>query len=253
MILPLRGRAWPVTARGAARAGAKPRGRDPGDGRHHRRRAGQPAVVRLQVRVVQGRGPHRRRAEPDELAELSGEQVANIGSQDMNDAVWLKLAKRVNELLATRDVDGIVDHPRHRHDGGDGVLPRTWSSRATSPSCWSVDAARRPRSAPTGPATSTTRVPSPPSPRRARPRRAGRAQRRDPLRAQRHQDRHDQRRDVREPEPRPGRAGAHRQDRVVRAARDKQAHDALGVRGRGADAAAPRRHHLRARQHEPGS
>ena len=43
-----------------------------------------------------------------ELADLQGEQVANIGSQDMNDAVWLKLAKRVNELLAQRDVDGIV-------------------------------------------------------------------------------------------------------------------------------------------------
>src|SRR4051812_36553245 len=33
-----------------------------------------------------------------DLANLSGEQVANIGSQDMNDAVWLKLAKRVNEV-----------------------------------------------------------------------------------------------------------------------------------------------------------
>jgi L-asparaginase len=43
-----------------------------------------------------------------QIADLTGEQVANIGSQDMNDAVWLKLAKRVNELLATSDVDGIV-------------------------------------------------------------------------------------------------------------------------------------------------
>ncbi len=43
-----------------------------------------------------------------DVAVLSGEQVANIGSQDMNDAVWLKLAKRANELLATREVDGIV-------------------------------------------------------------------------------------------------------------------------------------------------
>ena len=42
------------------------------------------------------------------LADLSGEQVANIGSQDMNDAVWLKLAKRVNEVLASPDVDGVV-------------------------------------------------------------------------------------------------------------------------------------------------
>jgi L-asparaginase len=43
-----------------------------------------------------------------DLADVSGEQIANIGSQTMNDAVWLKLAKRINELLATPDVDGIV-------------------------------------------------------------------------------------------------------------------------------------------------
>ena len=42
------------------------------------------------------------------LANLRGEQVANIGSQDMNDEVWLKLAKRVNELVAMPDVDGVV-------------------------------------------------------------------------------------------------------------------------------------------------
>ncbi len=42
------------------------------------------------------------------LADLRGEQVANIGSQDMNDEVWLKLARRVNELVAMPDVDGVV-------------------------------------------------------------------------------------------------------------------------------------------------
>ena len=42
------------------------------------------------------------------LAALRGEQIANIGSQDMNDEVWLKLAKRVNELVAMSDVDGVV-------------------------------------------------------------------------------------------------------------------------------------------------
>jgi L-asparaginase len=44
----------------------------------------------------------------DKLASLKGEQVANIGSQDMNDQVWLKLATRANELLKRDDVDGIV-------------------------------------------------------------------------------------------------------------------------------------------------
>src|SRR3954468_1969356 len=42
------------------------------------------------------------------LAHLSGEQISNIGSQDMNDEVWLKLANRVNELLARPDVAGVV-------------------------------------------------------------------------------------------------------------------------------------------------
>ncbi len=41
------------------------------------------------------------------FAVLSGEQVANIGSQTMNHEVWLKLAKRVNEVLAG-DTDGVV-------------------------------------------------------------------------------------------------------------------------------------------------
>src|SRR6478672_9034672 len=30
------------------------------------------------------------------LANLRGEQISNIGSQDMNDEVWIKLATRVN-------------------------------------------------------------------------------------------------------------------------------------------------------------
>ena len=43
-----------------------------------------------------------------DLADCTGEQVASIGSQDMNDEVWLKLAKRVNELLAKPDIDGVA-------------------------------------------------------------------------------------------------------------------------------------------------
>jgi L-asparaginase len=42
------------------------------------------------------------------LANMRGEQISNIGSQDMNDEVWLKLARRVNELAAMPDVAGIV-------------------------------------------------------------------------------------------------------------------------------------------------
>ena len=40
-------------------------------------------------------------------ADCTGEQIANVGSQNMNDEVWLALAKRINELAKT-DIDGIV-------------------------------------------------------------------------------------------------------------------------------------------------
>jgi len=44
----------------------------------------------------------------DTLAVITGEQVASIGSQDMNDAIWLTLAKRVNAVLAEPGTDGIL-------------------------------------------------------------------------------------------------------------------------------------------------
>jgi L-asparaginase len=44
----------------------------------------------------------------DKLAVITGEQVANIGSQDMNDEIWLKLAKRVNAVLAEPGTDGVL-------------------------------------------------------------------------------------------------------------------------------------------------
>ena len=43
-----------------------------------------------------------------DIAKITGEQVASIGSQDMSDEVWLKLAARLNEILAKADVDGVV-------------------------------------------------------------------------------------------------------------------------------------------------
>ena len=42
------------------------------------------------------------------LADITGEQLVNIGSQDMNDQVWLKLAKRINQLLNEEGYDGVV-------------------------------------------------------------------------------------------------------------------------------------------------
>jgi L-asparaginase len=42
------------------------------------------------------------------FADVSGVQVASVGSQDMNDEIWLKLAAEVNRLASQADVDGIA-------------------------------------------------------------------------------------------------------------------------------------------------
>ena len=61
-------------------------------------RSGQVGVDELLAAVPQAK----------EKARLRGEQISNIGSQDMNDEVWVKLATRVNELVAMPDVTGVV-------------------------------------------------------------------------------------------------------------------------------------------------
>src|SRR5436305_3038383 len=43
-----------------------------------------------------------------ELANIKGEQISNVGSQDMTVEIMLSLAHRINTLLAQNDVDGIV-------------------------------------------------------------------------------------------------------------------------------------------------
>jgi len=60
--------------------------------------SGQVGVEQLLAAVPQAK----------KLAVLRGEQISNIGSQDMNDEVWLKLARRINELVAMSNVDGVV-------------------------------------------------------------------------------------------------------------------------------------------------
>ena len=60
--------------------------------------SGQVGVEQLLAAVPQAK----------KLAELRGEQISNIGSQDMNDEVWLKLAGRINQLVAMNNVDGVV-------------------------------------------------------------------------------------------------------------------------------------------------
>lgn len=43
-----------------------------------------------------------------DIAEVSGEQIANTGSPNINNEILLTLGKRINKLLASDDVDGIV-------------------------------------------------------------------------------------------------------------------------------------------------
>ncbi|WP_035644397.1 type II asparaginase [Flavobacterium sp. ASV13] len=49
-------------------------------------------------------------AVPDalKLADIKGEQIANVGSQDMSFDIMMKVANRINELAASKDVDGFV-------------------------------------------------------------------------------------------------------------------------------------------------
>ncbi len=42
------------------------------------------------------------------IARVSGEQVCQVPSQNMSDAIWLKLAGRLDAVLADPDVDGVV-------------------------------------------------------------------------------------------------------------------------------------------------
>ncbi len=42
------------------------------------------------------------------IAEVSGEQLANVGSQDMTFAIMISLANRINALLAGGDISGVV-------------------------------------------------------------------------------------------------------------------------------------------------
>src|SRR5688572_6069439 len=49
-------------------------------------------------------------AVPDitKLADIKGEQISNVGSQDMSFEIMVKLAKRINELAAAKATDGVV-------------------------------------------------------------------------------------------------------------------------------------------------
>src|SRR5262249_11936745 len=43
-----------------------------------------------------------------DLANLKGEQISTVGSQDMSFGILIKLANRINELAKSSDLDGFV-------------------------------------------------------------------------------------------------------------------------------------------------
>src|SRR5690349_21519325 len=43
-----------------------------------------------------------------DMANIKGEQIANVGSQDMSFDIMIKVAKRINELMPNNDIDGFV-------------------------------------------------------------------------------------------------------------------------------------------------
>lgn len=43
-----------------------------------------------------------------DLADITGEQFCNIGSQDMNENIWMEMAKHVESLLSSDDYDGVL-------------------------------------------------------------------------------------------------------------------------------------------------
>lgn len=44
----------------------------------------------------------------DKVARISGEQISNVGSQDMSVEIWMKLNKRINEIFKNKEAEGIV-------------------------------------------------------------------------------------------------------------------------------------------------
>lgn len=44
----------------------------------------------------------------ENIASITGEQIANVGSQDMTIDIWQKLNKRINEIFANNEAEGIV-------------------------------------------------------------------------------------------------------------------------------------------------
>jgi hypothetical protein len=71
----------------------------------------------------------------DKLAIISGEQVVNIGSQDMNNECLADAGPSCGRGRGFARYRRSADHPRHRHDGGNQLFPEL-VTRQPSRSSW---------------------------------------------------------------------------------------------------------------------
>jgi len=44
----------------------------------------------------------------DKIASIKAEQISNVGSQDMNNKIWYRLANRIKQAIEQNEVDGVV-------------------------------------------------------------------------------------------------------------------------------------------------
>ena len=149
-----------------------------------------------------------------DLATIKGEQISNVGSQDMSFQILLTVAKRINELAKSAASRRVRDHARHGHDGRVRVLPESHREDGQARGDGRLDAAldggERGRS-----------VESLQRGRRGRrsagqgTRRARRDERLDPRGALADQDQHDGRADVHVAGSRPGWNRELRQERLL--------------------------------------
>ena len=142
------------------------------------------------------------------VAELSGEQTANIGSQTMNHEVWLKLADRVQRGAQSERRGRRGHYPRHGHDGGDRLFPQP---RREERKAGVLVCSMRPATgiSADGPMNLYNGVVLAGSPGQG-PWPAGHDQRHHPLRARAAKDAHDLPARLRVPEPRRRRHDEHR-------------------------------------------
>ena len=182
-----------------------------------------------------------------ELATLTGEQLAQVGSQDMTDVLWLQLAERVNALFSADEADGIVI--THGTDTAEetgyflhlvvkSARPVVLTGSMRPATALSAD----------GPLNLFNAVRCCRRPGRSRQRRHHRHQRRPPQRAGRDQIEHHRRADVRL-----SRSGSARHGELwshpLFPSSHTPAHDVDGILRRRRGRPASRRHPVRAREH----